>query len=202
MNKKKRSVRAVAAALSVVLLAAFGAAGAVTVYDAADPAAGLFASAAAMENCPPIAENMELTTYKDTCVGGVFRATDPEGEALTFQLVREPKRGSVQIDGENFIYTPAAGKKGTDSFSYVATDASGKSSNEATVTVKVTKSPTKVCYADMEGSGAAYAAAKLAAEDVYVGQQLAGQWFFGAQETLSRGEFLAMCLSRPLLLSM
>ncbi len=195
MNWKKRSIRPMAMALAVLLLAGMGAAGAVSVYDAADPDAGLFAVPTAAENNKPIAENLELKTFKDTSVGGVFKAVDPEGEAVGFRLVREPKRGTVEIDGANFVYTPAEGKKGTDSFSYAAVDTAGNVSDEATVTVKITKAGTKVSYADMEGSGAAYAATKLAAEGVYVGRQLGGQWFFDAESTLSRGEFLAMCLS-------
>ena len=77
------------------------------------------------ENAPPVARNMELTTYKNVAVTGWFDAVDGEGDALTFQLTSTPARGAVTLseDGSSqFVYTPYENKTGSDSFTYVAID--------------------------------------------------------------------------------
>ena len=89
------------------------------------------------ENGAPIAENLELTTYKNVAVTGQFSAVDPEGDILTFRLVDKPARGAVTLpeDGSTeFVYTPFENKTGKDSFTYVAVDAVGNTSAPATAT--------------------------------------------------------------------
>ena len=44
----------------------------------------------AEENQPPVARNMELTTYKNVAITGYFDAVDGEGDTLTFQLTSTP----------------------------------------------------------------------------------------------------------------
>ena len=84
------------------------------------------------ENNPPVARNMELTTYKNVAITGYFDAVDGEGDSLTFQLTSTPARGAVTLaeDGQ-FVYTPYENKTGRDSFTYVAIDPAGNTSPEA-----------------------------------------------------------------------
>ena len=117
------------------------------------------------QNAAPIAENLELSTYKNVAITGTFAATDPEGDLITFRLVDKPKRGAVTLseDGSaEFVYTPYENKTGKDSFTYVAVDAVGNTSAPATVKVKIEKANTKVTYADMDGVPAYRAALRLA----------------------------------------
>ena len=86
----------------------------------------------------PIAEAFSLTTYRDVAVSGTFSGVDPQGEALTFRVTKNPARGSVTLAEEGsarFTYTPYENKTGKDSFSYVqwtrrATSPSGGSLGE------------------------------------------------------------------------
>jgi hypothetical protein len=48
-------------------------------------------------------------------------------------------RGTVEISGNRFVYTPYQNKTGSDTFTYMAKDADGAWSAEATVTVDVQK---------------------------------------------------------------
>ena len=99
------------------------------------------------ENNPPVARNMELSTYKNVAITGYFDAVDGEGDALTFQLTSTPARGSVTLaeDGSSqFVYTPYENKTGSDSFTYVAIDPAGNSSPEAKVSLRIDKPDTKV----------------------------------------------------------
>ncbi len=162
---------------------------------AAIPAGALFYPADVELNSSPVAENLELSTYRSVPVSGVFKCLDPEGDEVTFSVVRAPKKGEVVIDGDTFIYTPRDGKKGRDTFTYAATDSVGNMSNSATVTVNIKKQKTAVTYSDMADSPDAYAATLLAEKGVFVGECVGGHYLFHPEETVTRGEFLVMCMS-------
>ena len=150
------------------------------------------------ENAPPVARNMDLSTYRNIAVTGYFDAVDGEGDVLSFQLTSTPARGSVTLaeDGSSqFVYTPYENKTGKDSFTYVAMDPAGNTSPEATVTVRIEKADTKVMYADMDGNPAHKAAIRLAEEGVYTGQYVNGQYFFEPDTPVSRAQFLTMAMA-------
>lgn len=69
--------------------------------------------------------------------GILVNDSDPEGDALSASLFSGPAHGEVEMaEGGSFVYTPAAGYLGTDSFIYTATDGSS-SSGLAAVTIHV-----------------------------------------------------------------
>ena len=149
-------------------------------------------------NEPPIARNMDLTTYKNVAITGYFDAVDSEGDTLTFQLMDTPARGAVTLaeDGSaKFVYTPYENKTGKDSFTYVAIDSAGNTSSQAKVTVQINKPDTKVTYADMEGDAAHKASIRLAEEGVFVGSCLNGEYFFDPDRPVTRAEFLSMAMA-------
>ena len=49
------------------------------------------------EDKEPIAEDSALETYKNLELQGKLKVSDPEGQALTFTLTRQPRRGTVVI---------------------------------------------------------------------------------------------------------
>lgn len=147
-------------------------------------------------NGAPVAENLELTTYKNVAVTDRFSAVDPEGDLLTYRLVKKPARGSVTIgeDGQ-FVYTPYENKTGKDSFTYIAMDTVGNASDPATVKVKIEKPDTKVTYADLDGHPAHKAAIRLVEEGVFVGECMGGAYFFQPDAAITRSEFVAMAMN-------
>lgn len=150
------------------------------------------------KNSAPIAENLELTTYKNVAVTGFFSATDPEGDLLTYRVKDKPARGAVTISEEGsgeFVYTPYENKTGKDSFTYVAVDSVGNISEPATVTVRIDRANTKVTYADMEGSPAYKAALQLAESNVFVGECMGNSYFFNPDTPVTRSEFVAMAMN-------
>ena len=150
------------------------------------------------ENNPPVARNMELTTYKNVAITGYFDAVDGEGDALTFQLTSTPARGAVTLaeDGSSqFVYTPYENKTGSDSFTYVAIDPAGNTSPEAKVSLRIDKPDTKVTYADLTGHPVQKSAVRLAEEGIYVGRYVDGRYFFDPDQTVTRAQFLTMAMS-------
>ena len=136
------------------------------------------------ETAAPVAENLELTTFRNTSVGGTLSASAPDGSPLTFRIT----------DDGTFVYTPADGKRGRDYFGFRAADSSGRESQEATVIIAIKKQKPDVTYSDMVGRAEEYAAVLLAEQGVCVGRQVGGQYLFDPDSNVPRGEFLAMCM--------
>lgn len=145
------------------------------------------------DNQPPTAQDSAAETYKNLPNTALLRAEDPEGEAMTFTLVRQPRRGSVTLSPDgSFTYTPKKNKVGVDSFTYQAEDPQGNQSREATVTVTILK-PTEVPqYQDTMSVPQAFAAEWMKNTGIFVGETLDGKPCFQPDKPVSRGEFLTM----------
>lgn len=145
------------------------------------------------EDKAPVAEDSAIETYKNLPNEGKLSVSDPEGEMLKYTLMRQPKRGTVQIreDG-TFVYTPKKNKVGVDSFTYTATDPAGKVSREATVTVQILKPADARQYTDTVGQSCRFAAEWMRNTGLFVGERIGGQDCFQPEKTVSQGEFVAM----------
>ena len=145
------------------------------------------------ENKIPVAEDSALETYKNLPNTAKLKAHDPEGEALTYTLVRQPRRGSVELSADgSFTYTPKKNKVGVDSFTYTAADPAGKVSREATVTVTILKPSDAAQYTDTLGKECRFAAEWMRHTGIFVGEQLAQEPCFGPEKPVTRGEFVTM----------
>jgi len=85
----------------------------------------------------PVANPQALSTKEDKARPITLTATDVEGDALTYAVVKAPTHGVVTGSGANRTYTPAANYNGPDSFSFKASDGSADS-NVAAVSLTVT----------------------------------------------------------------
>ena len=146
-------------------------------------------------NTAPVCEDGTLETYKNIANSGVLAAVDQEDQQLTYQLVKEPKRGTVELhtDG-SFTYTPDKNKVGKDSFIYTATDPAGNVSNEACIKIRILKPADKATYQDMSGDRDAFAAMWLKDKGLYTGRIIAGNLCFEPDASVSRSEFLIACM--------
>lgn len=145
------------------------------------------------ENKPPEAQDSSLETYKNIPNTGKLLAKDPEGEALTYTVTRQPRRGSVEIGAEgSFTYTPKNNKVGVDSFAYTASDPGGKISREATVTITILRPTEPNDYADTEGMDCCFFAQWMRSTGIFSGENLAGELCFQPEKKVTRGELLTM----------
>lgn len=145
------------------------------------------------ENQIPVAEDSAVETYKNLPNTGKLKVADPEGEALTYTVTRQPRRGSVEIgeDG-SFTYTPKKNKVGIDSFTFTASDPGGKVSREATVTVTILKPTEAAQYRDTMGKNCRFAAEWMKNTGIFVGETVADESCFSPEKEVSRGEFVTM----------
>ena len=145
------------------------------------------------EDLPPAAQDSSLETYKNLPNEGKLTVTDPEGKELTYTLVRQPRRGDVELrpDG-TYTYTPKKNKVGVDSFTFTAADPGGNVSREATVTVQILKPTDARQYQDTVGLDCRFEAEWLRSTGLFTGEALAGEPCFQPDKAVTRGEFLAM----------
>ena len=141
----------------------------------------------------PIAEDSTLETYKNLPNEGLLKVSDPEGQALTFTVTRQPKRGTVTIreDG-SFLYEPQKNKVGTDSFTYTAADPAGNISREARVTITIVKPTDATQYTDTADQSCRFAAEWMKNTGIFTAESIGGNGCFQPEKTVSRGEFVTM----------
>ena len=145
------------------------------------------------EDKAPVAEDSALETYRNLPNTGKLKAEDPEGKPLTFAVVRQPRRGTLEIgeDG-SFTYTPKKNKVGVDSFTYTASDPAGKTSREATVTVTILKPSDGARYTDTLGQDCRFAAEWMRHTGIFAGETVAQEPCFSPGRQVTRGEFVTM----------
>ncbi len=147
------------------------------------------------EDQVPVAQDLAIETYKNLPNEGTLKVSDPEGEKLTYTLVRNPKRGEVTLNEDGtFLYTPKKNKVGVDSFTFTAADPAGNVSREATVTVQILKPTDAKQYTDTVGHPCRFAAEWMRNTGLFVGEKIGGEECFHPQKQVTRGEFLAMVI--------
>lgn len=148
------------------------------------------------EDKAPVAQDSALETYKNLSNDGTLLASDPEEQPLTYTLVRQPRRGTVELrqDG-SFTYTPKKNKVGVDSFTFTATDPAGNVSREATVTVQILKPAQGQQYRDTQGEDCRFSAEWLRSTGLFAGEQVGGDACFFPAKTVTRGEFVSMLVN-------
>ena len=161
--------------------------------DRVAPAVTMTIAIRGKEDKAPVAEDSAVETYKNLPNEGRLKVSDPEGQAMTFTVTRQPKRGAVEVreDG-TFLYTPKKNKVGVDSFTYTATDPAGNVSREATVTIQIMKPSDAAQYTDTVGQSCRFAAEWMKNTGLFVGEKIGGSLCFNSDRPVSRGEFLAM----------
>ncbi|MBT2765920.1 isopeptide-forming domain-containing fimbrial protein, partial [Paenibacillus sp. ISL-20] len=92
-------------------------------------------------NLPPVTENYDVTTEKDTSVTGSVYGTDPDGDTLTYAIESNPKHGTVIVNPDGtWKYTPDPGYVGPDIFTVTVSDGKGGVTT-STITVDVKDKP-------------------------------------------------------------
>ena len=89
----------------------------------------------------PIAENLEISTYRNVSVGGALKATDPDGDVLVFQVSRKPAWAAFNPATGELSGTPSAGTTGTYTDITIFVSDGELKTALAPFTIEVTKSP-------------------------------------------------------------
>ena len=113
----------------------------VTPNDGTDPGAPVVSNTATVStvNGTPTASGSNFAITKDAGRSITLKATDPEGDTLTYTIVTPPAHGTLSAGtGGTRTFTPAAGYSGADSFTFRVSDGS---TNSGLATVNLTIAP-------------------------------------------------------------
>ncbi len=143
------------------------------------------------------ADTTAARTMKDITCCGTLGAYDPEGDALRYEIVSQPKKGLITLTDAahgDFRYTPYEGYSGTDTFSYRVCDANGNYSTAVPVNVEISHKNTRLVFADMTEHWAHSAAIEMADAGIMTYAEENGAPVFRPEETVKREEFLVMVM--------
>ncbi len=141
--------------------------------------------------------SLSIETYRDLPAAGTISAYDPEGDEITYEIVRYASHGRVSLTDKHtgaYVYTPDAGFMGKDSFDYVVRDRYGNYSTSTTVNIRVTARPTSVAYADIDEVDSAGAILTVSMLGLMNGTQVGTECYFKPNESISRVEFLVIAM--------
>lgn len=146
--------------------------------------------------CPKDNEaSLSVTTQENIAVFGKMSAKDPEGDELTYMIVRYPERGSITTfeDGA-YKYTPVSNFTGYDSFVYVVRDEWGNYSEAVTVSLKTVSRLSEEVFSDMENRKEYNAAVAMSAMGIMSGVTMGDHRLFLPDGEVTRAEFVAMAM--------
>ena len=142
--------------------------------------------------------SLNVETYKDINVSGVLLAADPEGDEITFEIVKYPENGTLRINEKTlgtYEYLPDSGFTGSDSFCYVVYDKYGNYSASAKVNVTVSVPGVSTVYNDMLGNDLYSHAIAMTENGLMNGIKVGDFYYFEADREVSRAEFLVTAMN-------
>lgn len=144
----------------------------------------------------PDVSDVSASAIENISYSGKLSASDPEGDDVSFIIIKGARHGKVVLDAQNgeYVYCPENDFVGRDRFTYAAKDEYGNISESAQVSIDVDRNKSGIVYADMDGRKEYTAAVSVGENNVIVGEVIGGQRFFYPEKTVSRGDFLVMAM--------
>ena len=141
---------------------------------------------------------LNAETYRDVKTSGVLTAHDPEGDELTYEIVRYPENGRVVLNNDKqgtYTYMPNESFTGEDSFLYVVYDKYGNYSEAAKVSLKVSAPAVSTVYRDLIGDALYCHAISVTESGLMNGVQVGDYFYFEADREVSRAEFVVTAMN-------
>lgn len=146
------------------------------------------------ENYPPVSSDVSANTFAEVACTLQLRASDPNGDSVTFSVTSYPRHGTLRLDGGAAVYCPLEGYTGEDSFTFVAKDRYGATSSEGTVTLQVEKNPSGLFFADLVNEEVHNTAIRLCAQNYMTYRMENGKYYFDPSEEVSKIDCLIMMM--------
>ena len=148
-------------------------------------------------NLAPETAAQSLKTVKNCSLIKFFKAADPDGDEMCFDVVSQPKNGTVEITDMStglFTYHPEKNFTGKDSFTYVASDIYGNNGKLTKVNVSVAPRKSELVFKDMDGHWAQSSVMKMCDLGLMSGDVKGLVATFAPEDAVTRGDFLAMAM--------
>ena len=142
--------------------------------------------------------SVNARTYKDVMVSGSLYGYDPEGDELTFEVVKYPSRGILTIDDQSigtYSYVPEQSYTGNDSFTYVVRDKYGNYSASAQVNIEVLSVGNTTMYSDLIDDSLHSHAISVTEKNLMSGVRVGDYYYFEPEREVSRAEFIVTAMN-------
>ncbi len=142
--------------------------------------------------------SLNMETHKNISASGVLCGYDPDGDELTFEIVRYPEDGAIKMLDKNYgtyTYIPSENYSGRDSFEYVVRDKYGNYSTSTTVSVTVSVPSVSVTYSDLIDTDTHTYAISLTEDGIMNGVQVGDYFYFRPDTEVSRAEFIVTAMT-------
>lgn len=139
-----------------------------------------------------------LQVYANTTAHSVLGGYDPEGDALTFEVVSYPSSGILCMQNcatGAYTYTPGKDFVGQDSFVYVLRDCYGNYSAAKTVSISVGTCSVSRPYDDLSGLACTTDALRMTELGLMSGTQKGSLYCFEPEREVSRVDFLVTAMN-------
>jgi hypothetical protein len=73
-------------------------------------------------NDAPVADPQELEMLANTALPIELTGSDPDGDALSFEIIQQPSHGALTGSGASLVYTPVSNYRGPDQFEFSVSD--------------------------------------------------------------------------------
>ncbi len=144
---------------------------------------------------PPVARGDNFITLQNVKLDGYIDAFDPDGDAVTIQVLRQPAKGQITFHGLTFEYSPYLDCSGSDQFTFCAVDGSGNYSDEVTGKIQIDSEKGIPSFTDLSSANAEYAARKLHQSGILCGERVGQNWFFYPDRVMTGAQFLPALLA-------
>ena len=137
--------------------------------------------------------SLNVLTYKGIAVNGVLAAHDPEGDEITYEIVKYPTDGRLTLDDNHrgvYTYSPDKTFTGDDEFVYVVKDKYGNYSKGIKVNITVASPSVSVKYCDLEYSDGYNYAITMTEMGIMNGERVGDNFYFRPDGEVSRIDFL------------
>ncbi len=141
--------------------------------------------------------SLTLETFADLTAVGTLSSYDPDGDKVTYEIVRYASHGRVSLTDKHtgaYTYVPDKGYTGRDAFSYVVKDEYGNYSTSTVVSITVSERPTQLTFADIDNHPAAASVLKVSMNGLMNGTCVGGAQYFKPDAPVSRVEFLVTAM--------
>lgn len=144
------------------------------------------------------AQSGKLQVYANVPACGVLGGYDPEGDALTFEVVSYPAKGILSVTDSAtgaYVYMPGKDYVGTDAFTYVVRDCYGNYSAAGTVSISVQACTLGRTYDDLAGKACLTDALRMSELGLMSGTQKGSLYCFEPDREISRVDFLVTAMN-------
>ncbi len=142
--------------------------------------------------------SLNLNTYKGVMISASLHGYDPEGDELTFEIVKYPTCGILSLDNSDigtYTYIPNKSYTGADSFCYVVYDKYGNCSASAEVNINVLNIGTATVYSDLTDDSLHSHAISMTEKGIMNGVQVGEYYYFEPSREVSRAEFVVTAMN-------